>query len=50
VGGLFKPDRQAVWPATDPSDSLYQQDLRHFIGSVGKPVVSMPMTEMHMEP
>jgi hypothetical protein len=29
VGGLFVPDRSAVWPATDPSDSLYQQDFRH---------------------
>lgn len=32
VGGLFIPDRNAVWPAIDPSDSLYQKDLRHFIG------------------
>jgi hypothetical protein len=32
VGGLFMPDRNAVWPATDPSDSLYQKDLRHFMG------------------
>jgi len=29
VGGLFVPDRGAPWPATDPRDSLYQQDLRH---------------------
>ena len=29
VGGLFVPDRSAVWPATDPSDTLYQQDFRH---------------------
>jgi hypothetical protein len=49
VGGLFKPDRKAVWPATDRSDSLYQRDLRHFMGAVGKPVVTVPMTEMHME-
>jgi len=33
VGGLFKPDRDAVWPRTDPSDSLYQKDLRHFMGT-----------------
>jgi hypothetical protein len=33
VGGLFLPDRDAVWPATDPTDSLYQKDLRHFISS-----------------
>ena len=33
VGGLFIPDRDAVWPKTNPSDSLYQQDLRHFMGT-----------------
>src|SRR6266550_759420 len=48
VGGLFIPDRSAVWPATNPADSLYQKDLRHFIGPVGKPAVSMPMSHMHM--
>jgi hypothetical protein len=32
VGGLFMPSRKAVWPATDPRDSLYQQDLQHFMG------------------
>lgn len=49
VGGLFMPDRKAVWPATNPSDSLYQKDLRHFMGAVGKPVVSTPMAGMDME-
>jgi hypothetical protein len=49
VGGLFVPARGVTWPATDPSDSLYQQDLRHFMGAVGKPAVAMPMAEMHME-
>jgi len=29
VGGLFVPDRASDWPATNPSDSLYQKDLRH---------------------
>jgi len=48
VGGLFIPDRKAVWPATNPADSLYQKDLRHFMGPVGKPAVSMPMSHMHM--
>ena len=48
VGGLFMPDRKAIWPATDPSDSLYQKDLRHFMGPVGKPVVGMPMEMGHM--
>jgi len=49
VGGLFVPDRKVVWPATALSDSLYQQDLRHFMGPVGKVAVSMPMSHMHME-
>ncbi|HTI05967.1 MAG TPA: hypothetical protein VL549_11650 [Gemmatimonadales bacterium] len=49
VGGLFIPAKGTVWPATDPSDSLYQQDLRHFMGAVGKPAVAMPMADMHME-
>ena len=48
VGGLFIPDRKAIWPATDPSDSLYQKDLRHFMGPVGKPVVPKDMGHMHM--
>lgn len=49
VGGLFMPDRKAVWPATNQSDSLYQQDLRHFMGPVGKAAVSAPISHMHME-
>ena len=49
VGGLFVPARGVVWPLTNPSDSLYQQDLRHFMGAIGKPVVGVPMAEMHME-
>ena len=48
VGGLFMPDKKAKWPATDPSDSLYQQDLRHFM-RVGKPAMTdVPMSHMHM--
>ena len=35
VGGLFVPDRGAVWPATDPTDSLYNQDLRHAMRQEG---------------
>ena len=31
VGGLFVPDGDVPWPATNPNDSLYQQDLRHFL-------------------
>ncbi|MGH7521156.1 MAG: hypothetical protein ACREMI_07740 [Gemmatimonadales bacterium] len=46
VGGLFMPDRKAVWPATNTNDSLYQKDLRHFMGPLGKPTV-IPMSQMH---
>ncbi len=49
VGGLFMPDRDAVWPATNQTDSLYQQDLRHFMGPVGRQAVTQPMSHMHME-
>jgi hypothetical protein len=48
VGGLFMPDRKAAWPATNQADSLYQQDLRHFMGPVGKSAVATPMSHMHM--
>jgi hypothetical protein len=41
VGGLFIPDRNAVWPKTDPTDSLYQKDLKHFMGATGAAVTSM---------
>jgi hypothetical protein len=48
VGGLFIPDRNAAWPTTNTDDSLYQQDLRHFM-RVGKPVTTpMAMSDMHM--
>jgi len=46
MGGLFMPDRKAVWPATNPGDSLYQQDLRHFMRT-GK-ATTAPMSHMHM--
>lgn len=49
VGGLFMPDRKAVWPATDTSDSLYQKDLRHFMGPVGKAVPSAPGSHTHTQ-
>jgi hypothetical protein len=49
VGGLFMPDRKAVWPATNQADSLYQQDLRHFMGPVGRSAVAVPMSHMHMD-
>jgi hypothetical protein len=31
VAGLFVPARNVSWPAINPADSLYQQDLRHFL-------------------
>jgi hypothetical protein len=49
VGGLFMPDRKAVWPPTNQSDVLYQEDLRHFMGPVGRPAAGVPMSHMHME-
>src|SRR2546426_7213690 len=42
-GGLFMPDRKAGWPATNQTDSLYQQDLRHFMGAVGRQAVTLPV-------
>lgn len=45
IAGIFMPDRKAVWPATNPSDSLYQQDLRHF-KRTGKPT-SAPVSHSH---
>ena len=47
VGGLFMPSRTAVWPKTDLSDSLYQQDLRHFMGRANAGTAA-PMSHMHM--
>lgn len=47
VGGLYSPDRDAVWPRTDPSLALYQQDLRHFMGN-SQPAGSMPMMHSHV--
>jgi hypothetical protein len=49
VGGLFMPDRKVTWPATDQADSLYQQDLRHFVGPAGRSGIAVPMSHMHME-
>jgi hypothetical protein len=45
VGGLFVPDRGTTWPATDPSDTLYQQDFRHAMRLVGEHHMSMPMPD-----
>jgi len=41
VGGLFVPDRGVVWPVTDPSDSLYRQDLRHAMREGGQGMMRM---------
>ena len=48
VGGLFSPERDAVWPSTDHSDSLYQKDLKHFMGQKQPPGGgAMPMQMEH---
>jgi len=31
VAGLFVPDGDVPWPSINPNDSLYQEDLRHFL-------------------
>jgi len=31
VGGLFVPDGDVPWPTINLNDSLYQEDLRHFL-------------------
>jgi hypothetical protein len=31
VGGLFVPDGDVPWPTVNPNESLYQEDLRHFL-------------------
>ncbi len=49
IGGLFRPDKDAVWPATNPQDTLYQKDLRHFMGPVEQVAVTVPLDHMHME-
>ena len=35
MAGIFVPDRRVTWPAANPADSLYQQDLRHAMRLVG---------------
>ena len=49
VGGLFMPDRKVAWPSTNPDDSLYQKDLRHFMGPVEQVAVTVPLEHMHMD-
>lgn len=54
IGGLFVPDRGVRWPAADPSDSLYQQDYRHFMRLTGGHEMPMmggaaPMTMTKMD-
>jgi len=45
VGGLFVPDRGVEWPAADRTDSLYQQDYRHYmrLGGGHEMPMRMPM-------
>jgi hypothetical protein len=49
VGGLFVPDRGVRWPGADRSDSLYQQDYRHYMRLTGgheMPMAGGPMPAM----
>jgi len=32
IAGVFKPDRDAEWPAADPRDPFYRRDLRAVVG------------------
>ena len=54
VGGLFVPDGDVPWPTINPNDSLYQEDLRHFLRLHGiwleakKPGGAMPQGMMPM--
>ena len=43
VGGLFVPDRGVEWPPADRTDSLYQQDYRHYMRLSGGHEMQMPM-------
>ncbi len=45
VGGLFVPDRGVVWPAVDPSDTIYQGDMAATLRTdmpAGGAMTSMP--------
>jgi hypothetical protein len=48
VGGLFMPDRDAVWPRTNQADSLYQKDLRHFMGTSRRSGASTSRPHSHV--
>jgi hypothetical protein len=43
VGGLFVPDRGVGWPPADRTDSLYQEDYRHYMRQSGGHDMQMPM-------
>ena len=49
VGGLFVPDRGVPWPAAEPSDSLYQQDYRHYMRLEGGHEMEMAGGSMPMK-
>ena len=45
IGGLFVPDRGAVWPSVDPQDTIYLSDLAATLRndeSAGGSMMSMP--------
>ena len=50
VAGLFVPDRGAVWPEVDTTDSLYQQDLAATIRSGTSDVMADMMVGHHTDP
>ena len=50
VAGLFVPDRGAVWPQVDTSDTLYQRDLAATIRSGSSDMMADMMMEHHTDP
>ena len=47
VAGLFIPDRGAAWPSAPTNDSLYRQDLRHFLGIKTRQAAAAPAMGGH---
>jgi hypothetical protein len=50
VAGLFVPDRGAAWPAVDPRDTLYQQDLAATIRAGSGEMMGDMMMGRHGDP
>jgi hypothetical protein len=47
VGGIFVPDRGVVWPAVDPTDSIYRDDLAATLRNDMPSPGAMMMPGMH---